>query len=123
MIDSQCLTKNQILCTNLVHFSYFVKVLKETANVQAVGLPVKFPGHRKAAARIDIVASDGREWVKVIARNPKALNDIAFGCSNYGSKSILDHAKQYIDIARDNPQFFQVPKVTTVCCLVYFQNN
>lgn len=120
MIDSQCLTKNHILCTNLVHFAYFVKVLEETTKVQAVDYPVKFPGHRKAAARVDIVASDGREWVKVIARNPKALNDIAFGCSNYGSKSILDHAKQYIDIARNNPQFFQAPKVCIIKPVVWF---
>lgn len=111
MLDSRCLTQNHILCTNLVYFEYFVKVLRETNHLQAVDFPVKLPGHRKTIARIDIVSSDGTEWIKVIARNPKALNDVAFGKSNYGSKSILDHGKLYNEIAKGNPQYFQIPKV------------
>lgn len=111
MLDSQSLTQNHILCSNLTYFTYFVKVLKATSSVKAVGFPVKLPGHRKSTARIDIVSSDGREWIKVIARNSKALNDDAFGNSNYGSKSILDHGKLYNEIARGNPQYFEMPKV------------
>lgn len=60
--------------------------------------------------RIDVIAENGSEWIKVIARNPKALKDIALGCSNYGSKSILDHAEQYSECAKINQSLFQTPK-------------
>lgn len=100
------------MCSNLVHFSYLIKVLEETNNVEGVDFPIKFQGSQKSTIRIDIVADNGKTWIKVIARNPKALNDIALGRSNYGAKSILDHAESYIEAAKDNLQCFQTPKVS-----------
>lgn len=97
------LTINHILCSNLVHFNYLVKILKETKNVHQVDFPIKCHGHQKAVLRIDIVAEKGGVWIKVIARNPKALNEIALGRSNYGTKSILDHARSYAEAAKENP--------------------
>lgn len=85
-------------------------MLRRTPNIQRVDLPIKSPDSEKPI-RIDIVADNGRTWIKVIARNPKALKDIALGCSNYGSKSILDHAVQYIERANSNQCFFQTPRV------------
>lgn len=105
------MTLNHILCSNLVHFAYLVKTLNETESVLGVDFPIKIHGSKKTSIRIDIVADSGKIWIKVIARNPRALNDIAFGRSNYGAKSILDHAKQYIEAAMDNPYCFQTPRV------------
>lgn len=102
---------NHILCSNLVHFAYLVQILSQTERVQGVDFPIKTSGNHKSTTRIDIVADGGRTWIKVIARNPKALNDIAFGRSNYGTKSILDHAISYIDGALDNQCCFQNPTV------------
>lgn len=85
--------------------------MQETNNVDGVDYPIKFHGSQKSSIRIDIVANNGKTWIKVIARNPKALNDIALGRSNYGAKSILDHASYYIEAAKDNLQCFQTPKV------------
>lgn len=101
---------NHILCSNLIHFAYLVDVLRRTPNIQRVDLPIKSPDSEKPI-RIDIVADNGRTWIKAIARNPKALKDIALGCSNYGSKSILDHAIQYMEGANSNQCFFQTPRV------------
>ncbi|XP_055305654.1 UPF0415 protein C7orf25 homolog isoform X2 [Sitodiplosis mosellana] len=110
-IISKRLKINHIACSNLVHFSYLVKVLEETNDVVGVDFPIKLRGSQKSTIRIDIVANNGKTWIKVIARNPKALNDIALGRSNYGAKSILDHASCYIEAAKDNLQCFQTPKV------------
>lgn len=100
-----------------MHFSYLVQILSQTDGVQGVDYPIKTPGNQKSTNRIDIVADGGRTWIKVIARNPKALNDIAFGRSNYGTKSILDHAENYIEGALDNQCCFQNPKVSTCLSL------
>lgn len=97
-----------------MHFSYLVKVLEETNDVVGVDFPIKLGGSQKSSIRVDIVANNGKTWIKVIARNPKALNDIALGRSNYGAKSILDHAECYIEAAKDNLQCFQTPKVLSL---------
>lgn len=76
--------------------------------------------------RIDVIAENGSEWIKVIARNPKALKDIALGCSNFGSKSILDHAEQYVECAKINQHLFQTPKVrkiTPQSICMHFENS
>lgn len=70
------------------------------------------------ALRVDVVAENGSQWIKVIARNPKALKDIALGCSNYGAKSILDHAVQYVESAEINQCLFQSPKVCILANLL-----
>lgn len=99
------------MCSNLVHFNYLVKILSETKNVHQVDFPIKCHGHQKAVLRIDIVAEKGGVWVKVVARNPKALNEIALGRSNYGTKTILDHARCYAKAAKENPHCFRIPEV------------
>lgn len=108
---SEQLTINHILCSNLVYFSYFVRILKQTESVQAVDFPIKRRGDLKSSLRVDIIANNGKEWIKVIARNPKALHDTALGLSNYGSKSILDHGLLYTDAAAENLHCFEIPKV------------
>lgn len=89
-------------------------MLSRTQCCQSVDHPVKLFGHKKTSVRIDIVAENNREWIKVIARNPKALNDIALGRSNFGTKSILDHASDCVQIAKDNLYNFQEPTVLII---------
>lgn len=110
-LEKKEITIHHILCSNLIHYEHFVKILKDTNNIHCVDFPIKKRGDQKASVRVDIVANNGCTWIKVIARNPKALNDIAFGRSNYGAKSILDHAKCYIEAAKDNQYFFKSPEV------------
>jgi hypothetical protein len=61
---------------------------------------------------VDIVSPYGDEWSKVSARNPKSLALLAAGGGGYGQKSILDHAKDYLACARQNPCFFKSPRVS-----------
>lgn len=104
---------NNILCTNLVYFTYFVQVLEQTKNIYEVDFPIKSDTRKSAPVRIDIVADNGATWMKVIARSSKGLADMAFGRSNYGSKTILDQAKSYSIAAADSCNFycFKKPKV------------
>lgn len=102
---------NNILCSNLVYFEYFLNVLERTENVFEVDVPIKSQKNQSFTVRIDIVADNGSTWIKVIARNSKALHDLAHGRSNYGSKSILDHANAYAIAANHNLYCFKRPKV------------
>lgn len=118
------------MCSNLAHFAYLVKIIEQTNNIQSIDYPIKIHGYQKASVRVDIITDNGRTWIKVIARNPKALNDIAFGRSNYGAKSILDHAKCYIEAAENNPYCFKSPTVNIIrisiklkCYIMYTANG
>lgn len=102
---------NHISCSNLAHFNYLVTILSQTNDVQHLDYPVKVGGNRKSTNRVDIVADKGCTWIKVIARNPKALSDVVSGQASYGTKSILDHAENYIEAAEENPCRFKAPKV------------
>lgn len=90
---------------------HLVKTLKETENVKGVDIPIKV--HDRRTVRVDIVAETiyTNTYIKCVARNSRALNDIAFGRSNYGAKSILDHAECYAAIVQNNECSFQVTKV------------
>lgn len=88
-----------------------MKILTQTKNVQHLDYPVKVGGNRKSTIRIDIVADNGCTWIKVIARNPKAINDIVIGRASYGTKSIFDHAYNYVQGAQENHCCFKEPKV------------
>lgn len=111
-IASKRLDINHILCSNLVHFAFLVEVLRNTPNVQSVDSPMKAPNANNSL-RIDVIAENGSQWIKVIARNSKALKDIALGCSNYGAKSIIDHAIDYVQCAEMNQCLFRTPQVRT----------
>lgn len=85
--------------------------MDETENVQRVDCPIRLRGDHNISIRVDVIADEGGTWIKVISRNPKALNDIAFGRTNYGTKSVLHHAKCYTEAANDNLHLFRSPKV------------
>lgn len=60
---------------------------------------------------VDVVCEDGSIWIKVVARNPKSLQQIVNGDSSYGTRSILDHADCYVNCAEQNAVCYQTPKV------------
>lgn len=60
---------------------------------------------------VDIVCDGGLTWIKAIARNPKSINQICMGNSNYGVRSILDQADDFLECAKLYPCLFQTPTV------------
>lgn len=110
------LTINHILCSNLAYLAHLVKSLKEADEVNGVGILFKSSSkEQKTYVRVDIVAGNGTLWMKVIARNSKALSDIARGHCSHGAKSILDHARCYAEVAKNNLCCFKIPKVAFNC--------
>ena len=60
---------------------------------------------------VDIVCDSGASWVKVIARNARALTLISLGNGEYGQKSVLDQAETYIKCASFHPYRYKAPEI------------
>ena len=56
---------------------------------------------------IDIVAEDGFQWIKVIARSPQALERLSGGDQAYGQRSLIDQASDYTLATKTNFHHFK----------------
>ena len=110
------LKKEHINCSNLVHLDSFISqiflVNKPTAVMHPFNLcregetellefiSIKFicsDGSVIKKVVVDIVCEEGHTWVKVVARNPKALDLNSQGGNQFGQKSILDQVSSKLE--------------------------
>lgn len=98
----------QINCTNLNYFDHLVQSLKCYQNVSHVLYPVRF---EEKTIRIDIVCSkdNSKLWIKIISRNVKSILNAVEGSTEFGSKSILDFADEYLACAQQN--LVKIPQI------------
>ena len=61
--------------------------------------------------KIDFIANNNQTWVKIIARNSESIKDEVLGRCEYGSKSILAVAHEFLEVASSQLNFFRPPKV------------
>ncbi|XP_011870007.1 PREDICTED: UPF0415 protein C7orf25 homolog isoform X2 [Vollenhovia emeryi] len=66
---------------------------------------------QKSRLEVDIVCNGGASWVKVIARNARALTLISLGNGEYGQKSILDQADSYLECSKCHLHHYRPPDV------------
>uniref|UniRef100_A0A8D8RSE9 UPF0415 protein C7orf25 homolog n=2 Tax=Cacopsylla melanoneura TaxID=428564 RepID=A0A8D8RSE9_9HEMI len=108
---SSKMKEEHLLCTNLHHF----QALLNHALVQPCDSLLQhffyYHGDQKCKICVDIVANKGQKWIKVISRNPKALSQISLGAGEYGQRSVLDQAEEYVECARENFVMFEPPEV------------
>lgn len=101
-------------CSNLPHLLSIVKCIQtypSCCKASAVLKPFGYSDSRTGRLVVDIVSEDGTEWFKVSARNPKSLSLLASGGGGFGRKTILDHAVDYLDCAKENECLFKPPRV------------
>lgn len=60
---------------------------------------------------IDLVLHGGAVWMKIIARNPKALTLVSSGEGSYGQRSILDQAEEFVECSKQHLHYFKPPSV------------
>jgi len=63
---------DHLKCTNLVHLAAFVQTLTESENPSAVSKVFSCVDNARKVI-VDVVANDGFVWIKVVARNARAL--------------------------------------------------
>ena len=101
-------------CSNLLHLSAIVQALMECE--RPCHILKSFTNHDERLRKVivDIIAQDGFEWIKVIARNPQALERLSVGDQAYGQRSLMDQAKDYILAAENNLHHFKPPTIVFV---------
>ncbi|KOC68642.1 UPF0415 protein C7orf25 like protein [Habropoda laboriosa] len=100
--------KEHLQSTNLIHLNAIVARLFCTNEPTNVMKPFKY---QKSRLEVDIVCNGGASWVKVIARNARALTLISMGDGEYGQKSVLDQASSYLQCAKCYPHLYRPPDV------------
>ena len=63
---------------------------------------------------VDIVCDQGQSWLKVVARNPIALDQNCQGGSQFGQRSFTDQVKDLVKCAAQNELLFRVPSVSII---------
>lgn len=102
------LKKKHLQSTNLIHLNAIVARLSCAKDLISVMRPFK---HQKSRLEVDIVCNNGASWVKVIARNARALTLISLGNGEYGQKSILDQANSYLMCSKCHLYHYKPPDV------------
>lgn len=100
--------KDHLQSTNLIHLSALVDRILSSKNPVSVIKPFKYENSR---LEVDIVYNGGSTWVKVIARNARALTLISIGNGEYGQKSVLDQAESYLKCATLHHHMYKPPEV------------
>lgn len=95
--------------TNLIHLTAMVERLFASRDRISVMHPFKDTDSTRL--EVDIVCDSGASWVKVIARNARALTLISLGNAEYGQKSVLDQAEMYLRCASFHPHCYKAPTV------------
>ncbi|KAM6918687.1 UPF0415 protein C7orf25 homolog [Xenentodon cancila] len=99
--------------TNLTHLTAIVDSAKSLEDVVALLQVFTYQdvaGHRCTLV-VDVVASGGRTWVKAVGRKAEALHNIWQGRGQYGDKSIIRQAEDFLQAAHQQPIHYQPPQV------------
>jgi len=63
------------------------------------------------SVRVDVVGSNGRLWVKAVARKAAAQYAVWKGDGQYGEKNLAEIGEQYVLAAKQHPVDFRAPTV------------
>lgn len=103
-----------VKCTNLGHLEALVNcALKHSNGCSGIleTLELRTDGGDSKRVCVDVVADNGQTWIKVVARNPKALSLLSAGEGEFGQRTITDQAKEFLACASQHPYHFKAPKV------------
>lgn len=99
--------------TNLTHLTAIVESAQSLEDV--VALLHVFTYHDDSSRRrtlvVDVVANGGLTWVKAVGRKAEALHNIWQGRGQYGDKSIVRQAEDFLQASRHQPVHYQHPHV------------
>ncbi|XP_011344540.1 UPF0415 protein C7orf25 homolog [Ooceraea biroi] len=100
--------KEHLQSTNLIHLNAMVDRLSCAKDPISVMKPFKY---QKSRLEVDIVCNNGASWVKVVARNARALTMISLGNGEYGQKSVMDQANAYLMCSKRHLYHYRPPDV------------
>ncbi|XP_028648888.2 UPF0415 protein C7orf25 homolog [Erpetoichthys calabaricus] len=105
--------ESHLQSTNLTHLKAIVETaesLEDIVSVLHVFTYIDRFGEKQTLV-VDVVANGGHTWVKAIGRKAEALHNIWQGRGQYGDKSIIEQAEDYIQASRQQPVQYNNPHI------------
>lgn len=100
----------QLSSTNLYHLQGIVEAAETLPDVTAVLKRFHIASLQQHIV-VDVVCCRGQMWVKVVARNSKALTTDLNGDGEYGCKTLVTQASEYQEAGRCHPHNFVPPRL------------
>lgn len=104
-------------CSNLKHLealtNELLKNLNSCVGVMCTKILTEENGNCKKLC-VDLILHGGHVWVKVVARNPKALTLVSCGEGYYGQRSIVEHGEEFVRCSKQHVHFYKTPTVVFV---------
>ncbi|KAF3698481.1 UPF0415 protein C7orf25 -like protein [Channa argus] len=99
--------------TNLTHLTAIVESAQSLEDVVALlhVFTYQDASGRRQTLVVDVVADGGLTWVKAVGRKAEALHNIWQGRGQYGDKSIVRQAEDFLQASCQQPVHYQHPRV------------
>eukprot|EP00061_Rhincodon_typus_P007677 g29616.t1 len=94
--------ESHLQSTNLTHLKAVIESAESLDDVVSLLHVFSYqerPGERQSIV-VDVVANGGLTWVKAVGRKAEALHSIWVGRGQYGDKSIVEQAEDYLEASR-----------------------
>uniref|UniRef100_A0A6I8N610 Chromosome 7 open reading frame 25 n=1 Tax=Ornithorhynchus anatinus TaxID=9258 RepID=A0A6I8N610_ORNAN len=105
--------ESHLQSTNLTHLRAVVESaekLEEVVSVLHVFGYADGSGEKQTLV-VDVVANGGHAWVKAIGRKAEALHNIWLGRGQYGDKSVVEQAEDFLQASRQQPVQYSNPHI------------
>ncbi|XP_038616226.1 UPF0415 protein C7orf25 homolog isoform X2 [Tachyglossus aculeatus] len=105
--------ESHLQSTNLTHLRAVVESaenLEEVVSVLHVFGYTAGSGEKQSLV-VDVVADGGHAWVKAIGRKAEALHNIWLGRGQYGARSVVEQAEDFLRASRQQPVQYSSPRV------------
>ncbi|XP_068210924.1 UPF0415 protein C7orf25 homolog [Palaemon carinicauda] len=103
------LKEEHVLCSNLGQLGALYEAASQAS--QVVGVLQNFSSQHLEKIVVDVVAENGKQWIKVILRCPKALHLLYVMGGRKGVKPLDEVAEDFLIMAEHHPVFYSVPQV------------
>nr|XP_020654072.1 UPF0415 protein C7orf25 homolog [Pogona vitticeps]XP_020654073.1 UPF0415 protein C7orf25 homolog [Pogona vitticeps]XP_020654074.1 UPF0415 protein C7orf25 homolog [Pogona vitticeps]XP_020654075.1 UPF0415 protein C7orf25 homolog [Pogona vitticeps]XP_020654076.1 UPF0415 protein C7orf25 homolog [Pogona vitticeps]XP_020654077.1 UPF0415 protein C7orf25 homolog [Pogona vitticeps]XP_020654078.1 UPF0415 protein C7orf25 homolog [Pogona vitticeps]XP_020654080.1 UPF0415 protein C7orf25 homolog [Pogon len=105
--------ESHLKSTNLTHLQAIIDSAENLEEV--VGVLHVFTYQDKCGEKqslvVDVVANGGHTWVKAIGRKAEALHNIWLGRGQYGDKSIIKQAEDFLQASCQQPVQYSKPHI------------
>ncbi|KAI7809626.1 UPF0415 protein C7orf25 homolog [Triplophysa rosa] len=105
--------ESHLQSTNLTHLKAIVESAESLENVMSVLHVFAYEGTdgQKQTLVVDVVANGGHTWVKAIGRKAEALHNIWQGRGQYGDKSVIRQAEDFLEASKQQPVQYSNPHI------------
>ncbi|KYO43175.1 hypothetical protein Y1Q_0017503 [Alligator mississippiensis] len=105
--------ESHLQSTNLTHLQAIIESAENLEDVVSIlhvfAYEDKFG--EKQMLVVDVVANGGHTWVKAIGRKAEALHNIWLGRGQYGDKSIIEQAEDFLQASHQQPVQYSNPHI------------